>query len=287
MPLPRYVVIGAAGQLGFDLVRTYAREGTLLPLTHADLDVLDADAAAGVLRELRPTHVLNTAAYNQVDRAEDDRAAAFALNARAVGTLAELCQELGATFVQFSTDYVFDGGQTSPYAEGDEPRPVNVYGDSKLAGERLAQERCERTYVFRVCGLFGAARSSGKGGTNFVHTMLRLARDGRPIRVVADQVLTPSYTHDLARKVWDVLAVGVPGLYHLTNAGETSWYDFAREVFRLGGLAPDLTPVTAAEFGARARRPVYSVLAHTALRALGADDLRPWNEALAAYLAER
>jgi dTDP-4-dehydrorhamnose reductase len=286
-PANRYAVIGAGGQLGFDLVRTFALPGELVPLGRADLDLLDAARTREVLQALRPTHVLNTAAYNQVDRAEDDRAGAFALNAEAVGALAAAVQELGATLVHFSTDYVFDGRRGSPYAEDDEPNPISVYGESKLGGERLAGARCERTLVFRVCGLFGIARSRGRGGTNFVETMLRLAAEGRPIRVVADQVLTPSGTLDLARKVWQVVAAGADGTYHLTNAGQTSWYDFAREVFRLADLRPDLMPVTAAEFGARARRPAYSVLAHRRLAALGLDDLRPWADALRAYVVAR
>lgn len=283
----RYVVVGAGGQLGFDLVRTFALPGELVRLGRADIDVLDTARAREVLRSLRPTHVLNTAAYNQVDRAEDDRAAAFALNAEAVGTLASAVEELGATLVHFSSDYVFDGRKGSPYAEDDTPNPLNVYGESKLAGERLARARCERTFVFRVCGLFGVATSRGKGGTNFVETMLRLAGEDKPIRVVTDQVLAPSFTLDLARKVWHVVATDAYGIYHLTNAGQTSWYDFAREVFRLSGLRPDLTPVTSAELGARARRPAFSVLAHRGLAGLGLDDLQPWADALAAYLAER
>jgi dTDP-4-dehydrorhamnose reductase len=283
----RCALIGAAGQLGFDLARAFDGPGELVRLTRADFDLVDAEATRRVLRELRPTHVLNTAAYNLVDRAEDDPAPARALNAEAAGMLAGLCESLGATLVHFSTDYVFDGRRSTPYGEDDAPAPLSRYAESKLAGERLALARCRRTFVFRVCGLFGVARSAGKGGTNFVETMLRLARAGRAIRVVRDQVLTPSYTRDLAPKVWRVLARGPHGVYHLTNAGQTSWYDFAREVFRLSGLAPDLTPVTTAEYGAPARRPAYSVLAHGRLAALGEDDLRPWPQALAAYMRER
>jgi dTDP-4-dehydrorhamnose reductase len=283
----RCVLIGAAGQLGYDLARTFDLPGALIPLVRADLDLLDRRALERVLGELRPTHVVNTAAYNLVDRAEDEPGPAFALNAEAVGALADVCQSLGATLAHFSTDYVFDGLRATPYGEDDAPAPVSVYGRSKLEGERQALARCRTAFVFRVCGLFGIARSAGKGGTNFVETMLRLAREGRPIRVVRDQVLTPSYTRDLAPKVWRVLARGAPGVYHLTNAGQTSWFDFAREVFRLSGLDPTLTAVTAAEYGARARRPAYSVLAHGRLAAAGEDDLRPWSDALAAYLRER
>jgi dTDP-4-dehydrorhamnose reductase len=286
-PGERYVVIGATGQLGSDLVRTFDRSGELTPLNTRDVDIRDAEATRSLLQALRPTCVLNTAAYNLVDRAEEDGSSAFALNAEAVGTLAETCQSLGARLVHFSTDYVFDGAKRTPYLETDPPRPVSVYGESKLAGERLALERCERAVVFRVCGLFGLAGAQGTGKGNFVETMLRVAREGRPLRVVSDQVLCPSYTLDLARKVWAVLPNVAHPVYHLTNAGQTSWYDFARQSLALAGVTADLSPVTAAEYGAKARRPAYSVLAHANLAALGEDDLRPWEDALRAYVAER
>jgi len=286
-PGERYVVIGATGQLGSDLVRTFDRSGELTPLGPRDIDILDAAATRSILNALQPTCVINTAADNLVDRAEEDGRSAFALNADAVGSLAAICQSIGARLVHFSTDYVFDGSQRTPYLETDPPRPLSVYAESKLAGERLALERCERTVIFRVCGLFGLAGSLGKGKGNFVETMLRLAREGRPLRVVSDQVLCPSYTLDLARKVWRVLPKTVHPIYHLTNAGQTSWYDFARRALELTGTAADLTPVTAAEYGAKARRPAYSVLAHAHLAALGEDDLRPWDAALTAYVAER
>lgn len=283
---PRYVLIGAAGQLGSDLVRTFEGRGTLLPLTHQQIDILEPAAAAQTLTALRPTHVINTAAWNLVDRAEDEPRAAFALNADAVGALAAVCDRLGATLVHFSTDYVFDGAKRAPYVEDDTPNPLSAYGESKLAGERLARERCPRAVVVRVAALFGIAKSSGKGGTNFVETMLRAAAAGRPLRVVADQVTGPSYTLDVARAVWRLVAAP-PGLYHVSGGGETTWLDFAREIFRHEGLTPALTGVSAAEFGARARRPAYSVLAHRALRALGHPEPPPWREGLAAYLAER
>ena len=281
------MVIGATGQLGSDLVRTFDQPGELVALSTRDVDILDPARTRSILEALQPTCVINTAAYNLVDRAEDDGRSAFALNAEAVGTLAAVCQAAGARLVHFSTDYVFDGVKRTPYLETDSPQPVSVYGESKLAGERLALERCERSAIFRVCGLFGLAGSLGKGKGNFVETMLRLAREGRPLRVVSDQVLCPSYTLDLARKVWKVLPKVAHPIYHLTNAGQVSWYEFARRALELAGLTADLTPVTAAEYGARARRPAYSVLAHAHLAALGEDDLRPWDAALPAYVAER
>ncbi len=281
------MVIGATGQLGSDLVRTFDQPGELVALSTRDVDILDAARTRSILEALQPTCVINTAAYNLVDRAEDDGRSAFALNAEAVGTLAAVCQAAGARLVHFSTDYVFDGAKRTPYLETDSPQPVSVYGESKLAGERLALERCARSVIFRVCGLFGLAGSLGKGKGNFVETMLRLSREGRPLRVVSDQVLCPSYTLDLARKVWKVLPKVAHPIYHLTNAGQVSWYEFARRALELAGLTADLTPVTAAEYGARARRPAYSVLAHAHLAALGEDDLRPWDAALPAYVAER
>ena len=287
-PAERYVVIGSAGQLGSDLVRTFDGTGTLIPLTRQQIDILDAADTAATLAALRPTHVVNTAAWNLVDRAEDEPRAAFALNAEAVGTLAATCHRLGARLVHFSTDYVFDGAKRSPYVEDDPPNPLSAYAESKLAGERLARERCEGAIVVRVAALFGIARSAGKGGTNFVETMLGAAAAGRPLRVVIDQTTTPSYTVHVARAVWRLLTAAPPaGVYHITGGGETTWYDFARDIFRREGLSPALAGVTAAEFGARARRPPYSVLAHRALRALGHPEPPPWNDGIAAYLAER
>jgi dTDP-4-dehydrorhamnose reductase len=286
-PDARYLLIGATGQLGYDLARTFDLPGTLLTPRHADLDIMDAQGTGERLRALRPTHVLNTAAWNAVDAAEAEPRRAFALNAEAVGVLAAACRSVGAALVQFSTDYVFDGTKRSPYAEDDVPNPLSAYGESKLAGERLALERCERALVIRVSGLFGVAKSAGKGGTNFVETMLWLAREGRPIRVVADQVLGPSYTLDVARAAWRVIGAGRTGVCHVTSGGATSWHGFAREIFRLEGLTPSLTAVTSSEYGARARRPPYSVLAHDTLAALGIPEPRAWDAALAAYLAER
>src|SRR5262249_21186143 len=161
-----------------------------------------------------------------------------------------------------STDYVFDGAKRAPYTEADAPNPLGAYGASKLAGERLARERCERALVVRVSGPFGVAKSAGKGGAKFGGTLLGPGRARAAFRVLGDQVLAPSYTLDLARVIWRVIAAGHVGLCHVTSAGETSWHDFAREIFRLEGLTASLSAVTSAEYGARARRPLYSVLAH-------------------------
>jgi dTDP-4-dehydrorhamnose reductase len=277
----RYAVLGALGQLGRDLCPRLA--GEVIALTRERADLTRPETVRATLTELRPDVVVNCAAYNFVDRAESEPEAAFAVNAWGVRALARICNDLGCLLVHFSSDYVFglDEGRTTPYAEHDAPGPLSVYGLSKLAGEYLVRSLCPRHVVLRTCGLYGVWGSGGKGG-NFVETMLRLASQGKPLRVVADQVCTPSYTADVAAATVALLETGRPGLYHRTNAGSCSWHDFAAAIFELAGVRADLTPITSREFGAAARRPGYSVLA-----APGLPPLRPWREALAAYLQER
>jgi len=251
-----------------------------------DMDITDGEAVQRKIRELEPKIVVNAAAYNQVDLAEGEgKAQAWAVNSAAVRHLAQACRGAGAALVHFSTDYVFPGRGETPYTETDPPDPLGEYGRSKLDGERQAA-LCPEAYVFRVCGLFGTAGRRA-AHPNFVERMLALAGDGRKLRVVSDQVLTPSYTLDLAPKVWQVLARRAPGLYHLTNAGSCSWFEFSRAIFELEGLRVDLSPTTLGELGAPAPRPPYSVLAHQALRALDLDDLPHWRDALSRYLRER
>jgi dTDP-4-dehydrorhamnose reductase len=277
------LLIGANGQLGTDLAALLEGPG-LITLTHRDLDVTDPIAVARTIAEVAPATVLNTAAFHRVDDIEADPRLAFLVNAVAVHHLARACARHGARLVHFSTDYVFGGIGPGPYREDAVPAPLSAYGVSKLAGERLVRQASPRHLVIRSAGLYGVAGSSGKGG-NFVETMLRLAREGKPIRVVADQVLTPTYTADLADAVVRLLAVEPPGgIYHLTNGGACSWFEFARRIFALSGLHPDLAPTTSEAFGAAAQRPPHSVLVDTRLAALGLAPLRPWPDALRAYL---
>jgi dTDP-4-dehydrorhamnose reductase len=242
-----------------------------------------------VLGEIRPDAVINTSAYHQVDLCEDEPAMSFAVNATAPCGLARLAAELDFTLVHFSTDYVFDGRARKPYREDDVARPLSVYGTSKLAGENLVQAYAPRHYVIRTTGLYGVAGASGKGG-NFVETMIRLGRSGKPVRVVEDQVMTPTATADLAAAMAALLARDgdVPyGLYHVTSAGQCSWYEFARTIFELSGLDVDLSPVASAEFGAKARRPAFSVFDHGRWVAAGLAELRPWRKALSDYLVAK
>jgi dTDP-4-dehydrorhamnose reductase len=282
----KYAVLGAAGQLGRDLCPRLA--GAVTALTREQAELTRPDALRSALGALRPDVVVNCAAYNLVDRAESEPDAAFAVNAWGVRTLALVCRDLGCTLVHFSTDYVFglDEARRRPYHEADAPGPVSVYGLSKLSGEYLVRSLCPRHVVIRSCGLYGAWGSGGKGG-NFVETMLRLAGQGKPVRVVADQVCTPSYTADVAAATAALLQMNQPGLYHLTSAGACSWHEFAAAIFELAAVEADLTAIGSHEYGAAARRPAYSVLAGEAYERRALPPLRPWRQALAAYLAER
>ena len=286
--MERILLIGASGQLGTDLRRTLPA-AALIPLTRANLDITDPAAVERVLAAHAPAWVINTAAYHRVDDIETtDAGLAFAVNEVAVGHLARACARGGARLLHLSTDYVFGGGlhdnPPRPYTEEVPPAPLCVYGASKLAGERQVRDASPDHLVVRSSGLYGVAGSAGKGG-NFVETMLRLAHKGAPIRVVNDQILGPTYTADLAEAIARVLAATPPGgIYHLTNAGACSWFEFATRIFKLCGLTPHLEPTTSDAYKAPARRPPYSVLANARAGALRLPPLRPWPEALEAYL---
>ena len=282
----KILLTGAGGQLATDLHRLLRPQHEVVALTHAQLDIGEPSAAARVLDEAQPQMVINTAAYHRVDDCETEVERSFRINATAVLQLARWCAAHEAVFVHFSTDYVFSGREPAPRCEGDVAEPVSVYGASKLAGEHLARQACARHFVIRTCGLYGDAGSPSKGG-NFVDKMLSLAAAGKPIQVVADQVLAPSYTADVAAKVVQLLGTNAYGLYHVTNAGSCSWYEFTRTIFTLSGVAADLSPTTAARFAARAQRPAYSVLGHDGLARLGVDDLPSWEDALRRYLDGR
>lgn len=280
----KWVVLGASGQLGRDLCPRLP--GEVLGLDRSQLDLSRPEMLA-VLHQLHPDIVVNCAAYNFVDRAEAEPGEALAVNTIGVRWLAQTCRDLDCVLVHFSSDYVFGlEERNTPWTEDDLPGPVNVYGVSKLAGEYFVRSLCPRHFLIRTCGLYGVWGSGGKGG-NFVETMLRLAGSGRPIRVVNDQVCTPTYTVDLAAVVATLVQTQHHGLYHVTNGGACSWYDFAAAIFELAGLTPELVPISTREYGAAARRPAWSVLTSRRLSATGIAPPRPWREALAAYLEER
>jgi dTDP-4-dehydrorhamnose reductase len=280
----KIVLIGKNGQLGQDIARAAADRGyRVFGLGHADVEVTDQASIDRAFEAIDADVVINTAAYHRVDEMEDQASRAFEVNATGVARLAAACRARSWPFAHISTDYVFSGVLGRPHVESDPTDPLNVYGISKRAGESLLAQTTAQHWIFRTSGLYGVAGASGKGG-NFVQTMLRLAREGRPIRVVDDQVLTPTYTVDLARTILDVLGGAPYGMYHATSAGQCSWYDFARAIFELSGLMPELGRQSTSETGVRARRPSFSVLENARLTQVGLDPMRHWKEALADYL---
>jgi dTDP-4-dehydrorhamnose reductase len=275
-------ILGADGQLGRDLCAKLSA----LPLRRTDCDLARSETVAPAVERAAADVLVNCAAYNLVDRAESEPEAAFAVNALGTRHLARACAARGTKLVHFSTDYAFGRDpRDTPFGEADAPGPVSAYGVSKLGGEHFALASGQNL-VIRTCGLYGAHGVGGKGG-NFVETMLRLAREGKPLRVVNDQRCTPTYTVDLADATRALIERGATGLVHVTSGGDCTWFEFAQEIFRLAGLKPNLAPITSAEFGAAARRPAYSVLSNAKLHALGVNPLRHWKDALAAYLAAR
>jgi dTDP-4-dehydrorhamnose reductase len=281
----RILLFGATGQLAQELMKALTAD-EVIGLTHAQVDIRDVDAVEKCAERYPADCVVNAAAFHRVDDCEDEVAMSFAVNAVAVMNLVQLANRLRASLVHFSTNYVFDGSERRPYLETDVPNPQSIYALSKLAGEQIVRRYAERYFLIRTAGLYGRAGSKSKQG-NFVETMLRLAHTGQPIRVVDDQRLTPTSAKDLAEKMVPLIHTAKYGLYHMTNSGECSWYDFAAETFRLAGIKPDLKPVSSASFGAKARRPAYSVLDNAAFRKAGFADFRPWEEALAEYVRER
>jgi dTDP-4-dehydrorhamnose reductase len=283
----KVVLIGSNGQLGSDLLKVFQAAGdTVVPLTHAQLDVCSEERIAVVLADAKPDVVVSTAAYHRVDECEKRAALAFEVNGSGAMNLAQACNRSGAVLVHFSTDYVFGGyDKRTPYEETDRPAPVNVYGTSKVVGELLIPAYTDRYFVLRVCGLYGIAGSSGKGG-NFVETMLKKALAGEAIRVVDDQILTPTYTVDLAEGVRKLLLTEKYGLYHLSSEGQCSWYEFTRHIFDSAGIQAQLSPVKSSDFPSPVKRPAYSVLSKAKFRGLGLS-IPSWKDALPRYLQER
>lgn len=281
----RYVVIGAQGQLGSDLVARLGDDA--VPLGHADVEIADQAGVTATLDSARPDIVINCAAYNLVDRAEDEPDRALAVNALGPRNLAQWCGQHDRMLVHVSSDYVFglEKRRTEPYGETDTPGPLSVYGLSKLAGECFVRSLCPRHIVVRSCGLYGRAATRSKG--NFVETMLRLGRERGEVRVVNDQRCTPTFTADLAEALIGLVQTSAYGLYHATNAGSTTWHEFACEIFRAAGLNVTVRPISSTEFGARAQRPEYSVLNCERLVATTGRRMRPWQDALADYLRPR
>ena len=283
----KILLIGSSGQLGGDIVRNNVAHDIDAP----DRSALDLGRPAQMgeyIRALRPDMVINCAAFHNVPLCEQEPEQAFRINCAAVRDLAALCAEIGAWLVTFSSDYVFGGEKRTPYLEDDRPAPLQIYGITRLAGEHAALATApERAIVIRTCGLYGRSGAKSKGG-NFVDGRVADARAGKRIEMASEQVLAPTSTDDLGRAVLSLIAHPrlSPGIYHLVNEGECSWYEFTREIVRVIGTSTEVLPVDRDGRTVNVRRPLYSALANTRARALGIT-LRPWREALKAYLREK
>jgi dTDP-4-dehydrorhamnose reductase len=282
----RIAIVGASGQLGTDLVRILGSNA--IPLRHQQVELTEITSLRSVLTDLHPSAVINAAAYNWVDKAEDEPHVAYAVNALGPRNLALICKELDIPLLHVSSDYVFGKdavtgpNQPAPHTEADVPAPRGAYAVSKLAGEYFVLGTSPKHVAVRTCGLYGNAESLGKG--NFVKTMLRLGKERGKARVVSDQHCTPTSTSDLAAGLVKLLETEQPGLYHLTNNGATTWYEFAREIFRVAGLAVEVEPITTLEFAAKAPRPAFSVLNCDKAKALGIE-MPEWQAALETYIS--
>jgi dTDP-4-dehydrorhamnose reductase len=286
------VVTGATGQVGYEAVRALAPFGKVVGLTRADLDLATPGAIRETVRRLRPRVIVNAGAYTSVDGAESERELCAAINADAPAVLAEEAHKLGALLVHYSTDYVFDGSKRAPYLESDLPAPLNYYGDTKLAGEQAVQGIGGAYAILRTSWVYGTR------GTNFLRTMLRLARERAELRVVNDQVGAPTWSRSIAETTASVVRTfaGPSGVFHLAAAGSTTWYDFARGILdgdprRDEQACRAVIPISSAEFArlegrAIAPRPAYSVLDCTAIHDRFGLALPQWRAQLALVLGE-
>jgi dTDP-4-dehydrorhamnose reductase len=275
----RILITGGRGMLGRDLCAVFSATHTCMPVGRAEADITDYPAIADLIRRESPSLVIHAAAYTDVDGCERDPDTAYRVNAMGTWNVAAAARSCGARLVAVSTDFVFDGETDRPYTEFDAPRPINHYGASKLAGEKWAARACHETYIVRTQWLYGVH------GRNFPYTILRAAAAGRPLRVARDEIGTPTYTLDLARKIAEIVEQPLYGIYHVGNAGSCSRYELACEVLRQAGVRPvSLEPIPAAEWPSPTRRPAYSVLRHYALELMGRDDLRPWQDALGDFV---
>jgi dTDP-4-dehydrorhamnose reductase len=281
---PATLLTGASGQLGVELARALRAHGDVVATDRRTLDVADPDAIVAAVRGARPDLIVNAAAYTAVDLAEKETAAAFAINERAPGILAEEARRLGAVLIHYSTDYVFDGERSTPYPEDAPANPLNAYGASKLAGERAIAAVGGHALVLRTSWVYGLQ------GKNFLVTIRRLAAERDELSIVADQIGVPNWTRALAGATARIVAAGLPalaeraGLYHLSATGAASWCDFARAIVG-DAPRPRVVPITTREYPTPARRPAYGVLATAKFEAAFGFALPDWREALAACVA--
>lgn len=273
----KILVTGAQGQLGKEITRQFEAKYELLLHDFDTLDIADFKAVRTLIFEAKPDVIINAAAYTNVEKAEEDATTAFRVNALGAQNLALACKQVGAILVHISTDYIFDGTKTEPYEEFDDAKPLSVYGKSKYWGEKLIEQVGGAYFILRTSWLYG-------DGANFVRTMLRLATESDQLTVVADQFGTPTSTQDLVWVLEKLMVTDFYGVYHASNQGSCSWYDFARKIFEITGKDVLVEPVTTEAYPTKAKRPLYTVMDNRMLELRELDVMRPWEEALRDYL---
>lgn len=283
--LRRVLLLGGSGQLGKDLRAELSGYEVAAP-SHTQVSVENVDSLFAAFQRYRPTLVVNTSAFHQLDACEAEPARAYEINAFAVDRIASLCALGGAAFAHVSTDYVFGGDASSPYGESDAPQPICIYGLSKFAGEQLLQRHSNRWFIFRVSGLYGPSGTTNKGVT-FIERALRQAEQHQPLRVVDDVTFSPSYTIDVASTIREILERDAFGLYHLTNSGSCTWYDFAAEALAAAGFDDGVARAKDADFRGLARRPMFTALRHDTLARNGFKELPDWRDAVQRYVRQR
>jgi len=275
----RILVLGCTGQLGTEVCHVLG-DHEVIPFRRSEIDITRLDQVLEAVMHHKPDVVINAAAYTDVDGCEKDTDRAFLVNAIGARNAAIAAREAGAAIVHVSTDYVFDGTKEKPYLEYDAPNPLSIYGRSKLLGEQLVMEQNPCSFILRVAWLYSARRK------NFVRTMLALAQERDEVKVVIDQRGTPTYAGDVARQIKHLIGTECYGLYHCTSQGSCTWYEFAREIFRLADRGVKVVPVNSAEFPRPAKRPASAILDNFMLRIQGLDLMPPWQEALRAHIGE-
>ena|SRR5215469_1512526 len=284
----KIAVIGADGQLGMDVVAAFIGHGDAVrALTHSDIEIADPDSVLQVFDEIKPDVVINTAAMHHVENCEREPAKAFSVNGLGARNLAVAARDMNAVLMHVSTDYVFDGSKVSPYIEDDNPRPLNAYGVTKLAGEHFVRSNTEKHFVIRTSGLYGKSPCRAKGGLNFVDLMLKLAKERGEVHVVDSEAVSPTSTSELAKQLVELSRSECYGIYHATAEGSCSWYEFAQEIFSLTDTPVRLNVAGPNQFPAKVPRPKYSVLENRALKSQGLNTFSDWRVGLQNYLGER
>ena len=274
-------VTGVRGQLGYDVVNELEKRGLeAIGVDIQEMDITDADSVNNVIGEAAPDAVIHCAAYTAVDAAEDNEELCRKVNAEGTQNIANMCKRLDIPMIYISTDYVFDGQGERPWLPEDERAPLNIYGQTKYEGELAVQNTLDKYFIVRIAWVFGI------NGKNFIKTMLNLGKTRDHLTVVNDQFGSPTYTYDLARLLVDMILTDKYGIYHATNEGICTWYEFACEIFRQAGITVDVAPVTADQYPAKAKRPSNSRMSKDKLEENGFERLPSWQDALGRYLKE-